>query len=1178
MDAASEDRHEEKWRSWLRPADPSSNFIKARSQRHGHSGNWLLQSDMFNRWQTQPGSFLWLYGMAGCGKTVLSSTILSHLSNDGKDWSKILYFYYDFADVGKQTLEATIRTLLYQLSRLSATSARAIRDAWEKHDCGSRQADPEQLYKLFHAQLAQAGETWLVLDAVDECTTRNGSAIQGLLEWLKQLHCERDNLHLLLTSRPESDIETAIKAWTQQQAMVPIQGDNVSEDIDAYIEGTITHDTRLSRWRERPDVQDKIRTELSTKAGGMFVFTPPYRISSLLADLSRFRWVSCQLDLVAECRDSRKLELVLTRLPKTLYQTYDRMLERIDVDDRELAFRLLRFLIYSPRPLSLDEAADVLIVDTHQDVGVHVEHRLPRPEEITDFCPGLVTIVTWLDYGREYQALQLAHFSVQEYFKSNQMNPDLRHAFSDETSFKCLTRVSLTYILRHDPSRGVGETRKKFPLATFCARYWTTYARRVLDTDERTQKMVMSLFKPAQLYRRWVRLYDPADAGPYERPSESTELLIFYAATTGMKWMVEKLLNLDADVTTPVFKYTASLISAVSRGFKDVAMLLLTKGANPNARLRHPWLVYEQNVLGVAVDKKNLDMLKVLLDNGANVDAKCSRHGNALQTAIRQQEIEMVELLLNSGASGYTPTGYYDHAFDAAFKYPDDGKLLLGKGADTITEKYGIGGNVLANAVFGGCAEIVKALLDNGPHVHAQGPRYDDALFIAASRGDLRIVGLLLDRDADIDACSSELHSPLTIAACCGRTEVVQLLLDRGANIDARRRDEISPLSYAARGGHLEVVKLLLDRGAKVDAYGSNESSPLGEAVLGGHREVVKILLDGGANVNALALNNLKSLYVVREGSPTDISGDDFYARWLGEYDTSMCIAASRGDIDMLLILLEAGAQADCVGNIKRNPAYVAAMSGHAGTAAFLIDRLFSAAGLYDISQMQHAAYLLDRLPETQDLNDLAYQQRDLMGRSILHFAAMNRSARVVSAYIDFCTPMNIADHFGWTPLHWAAYVDNAVAIPLLVHKGANAAERDRRGKTPMDIAVDNACQASLNALSESDPSMSPVADGALQGPKLEGNCNSCAQVCSPCSTTRGDALANRSQGFFHEQNHCVDCSRYDLCYRCYHDVAALHPGHSFVDDFRYKAVDLAWFYYGSDLSFLYDTGSGISI
>jgi hypothetical protein len=255
---------------WLSPPDPSMNHNKALQQRHQDSGLWFLQSDAFVKWRTRRNSFLWLNGIPGCGKTILSSTIIKDL-NSTLPSEPLLYFYFKFDDTGKQTLESMVRSLISQLYYKR-------RDTWNELDSlfsscqdGRRQATCESLCKTLLHMIEQAKEVWLVLDALDECSTRRGPSTEGLLSWIREvLNSEQRNVHLLVTSRPEQDIEVGIMEFAHNDDIVPIQSSLITDDISAYVHTRVTDDKGgLKRWGSEPEVQNEIETRLMEKADGM---------------------------------------------------------------------------------------------------------------------------------------------------------------------------------------------------------------------------------------------------------------------------------------------------------------------------------------------------------------------------------------------------------------------------------------------------------------------------------------------------------------------------------------------------------------------------------------------------------------------------------------------------------------------------------------------------------------------------------------------------------------------------------------------------------------------------------------------------------------------------------------------------------------------------------------------
>ncbi|KAK1531019.1 uncharacterized protein CCOS01_06122 [Colletotrichum costaricense] len=65
-------------RTWLNAPDATFNFTEACSKKHPGTGAWFVNGPEFTRWLEGSNSFLWLKGFAGCGKTVLSSTVIQH--------------------------------------------------------------------------------------------------------------------------------------------------------------------------------------------------------------------------------------------------------------------------------------------------------------------------------------------------------------------------------------------------------------------------------------------------------------------------------------------------------------------------------------------------------------------------------------------------------------------------------------------------------------------------------------------------------------------------------------------------------------------------------------------------------------------------------------------------------------------------------------------------------------------------------------------------------------------------------------------------------------------------------------------------------------------------------------------------------------------------------------------
>jgi Cdc6-like AAA superfamily ATPase len=254
---------------WLSPSDPSTNYNTALQQRQEGTGLWFLQSSTYVQWKTQQNSTLWLYGKPGCGKTILSSTIIGDLKKT-LPLATLLYFYFDFNDSRKQTLESMVRSLISQLYCQSENTPKQLDSLFSSCRDGRCQPTHESLGQVLLQMITLSEGVYIVLDALDECSTRTGSRTEGLLSWIRDLlDSGKKNVHILVTSRPEQDIQSTLKDLVDEENIIPIQSGLISGDIDAYIRTRVREGDGLKRWRKQSNVQEEIETALMQKADGM---------------------------------------------------------------------------------------------------------------------------------------------------------------------------------------------------------------------------------------------------------------------------------------------------------------------------------------------------------------------------------------------------------------------------------------------------------------------------------------------------------------------------------------------------------------------------------------------------------------------------------------------------------------------------------------------------------------------------------------------------------------------------------------------------------------------------------------------------------------------------------------------------------------------------------------------
>ncbi|KAG9853157.1 purine and uridine phosphorylase, partial [Aureobasidium melanogenum] len=878
--------------SWLAPPDHTTNQHEALSQRHEGTGQWFVRSAIFTAFKEGRVPFLWLSGIPGCGKTILSSSIIEDLQHNSSNSSAaILYFYFNFNDNRKQTLDTALRSLLWQLTNHGGSSFREVEKLYESCNGGQNQTSTQSLIRALESVLQATGRVIIVLDALDECTTR-----RELLQWLAETSAKNSSgIQIIATSRKEYDIKDAFAKWLTNDVMLSIQQLEVDQDIQAYVHARIRSDPGLERWRDKPFVQNEIELKLTKKAQGMF------------------RWAKCQLDSLAECLCLRMLHKALNTLPKTLDETYARILEHLPPMYLQDTIRLLQILTWSERPLLIEEAVDYLAVELDSKPGFDEENRLPVPREIMRFCSSLVTVAqvsedtlgysVYMRLGtfetyRSQEEIRLAHYSVKEYLTSGrgQIN-EIGFQLGQATSATYIASAMLTYLLHLQTNVPNHAIIAHCPLAMYSASHWMEFARVANAEDSRLRILIERLLLVPERYAHWISLFNPPKRwiwGDDKKPSFPLPQPLYYASLGGLEYVVNRLLESGADINSEGDEYDNALQAAAARGLESMVNLLLQKGADVNAhrgkastlqvasaeghvRVVQSLLAHGADVnaeggddlghisaLQAACAECHLEVIKLLLENGADVNIRGGARGTALQVASLVGCDKIVQLLLQEGADVNAPgSSGYGEALDAAFgrtwgdcdlhhNREQVVLLLLGKcdGLDVQDKRFA---NVLHNAAGAGFENVVKRLLTTHLDIIAREGRgldidvlsrvYGDALDIAAEEGHVKIVQMLLDRRPEVIAEGEVYGSALAAASYEGHDDVVQMLLDRDADVNIIGGCYGSALQAASRAGHGRIVKMLLQNAINIDVDGTLNSTAFDIALQWGYTDVLETLL-----------------------------------------------------------------------------------------------------------------------------------------------------------------------------------------------------------------------------------------------------------------------------------------------------------------------------------------------
>ena len=258
--------------AWLGASNPTRKYTNALKGRHTGTGSWYLHSEAFNRWIREPSSISWLWGIPGCGKTVLSTTIIERLTDlcSNHQDHALAYFYFAFDDQAFQKVDGMIRSLAAQLCSQCTSIPCCVESLYSKGRSQPIPPTDDELRNMLRQLFDCFNHVFIVLDALDECTERH----ELILALVEIATWQNSKLHLLSTSRKESELEECMKSLTEEADRIAIQGVPVDDDISSYVLGRLRTDRRLNRWH-KSEMEGEIVSTLTSKAHSMYVSSDP---------------------------------------------------------------------------------------------------------------------------------------------------------------------------------------------------------------------------------------------------------------------------------------------------------------------------------------------------------------------------------------------------------------------------------------------------------------------------------------------------------------------------------------------------------------------------------------------------------------------------------------------------------------------------------------------------------------------------------------------------------------------------------------------------------------------------------------------------------------------------------------------------------------------------------------
>ncbi|KAG6825311.1 hypothetical protein H0H92_004099 [Tricholoma furcatifolium] len=402
-------------KDWLKASSYAQDFRAAEEHRYKGTCEWIQRKPQYLDWSTSSSNpFLFLYGILGAGKTVLSSWIINQCQTAPDFNSLVLYHYFNAANNEKSTPESALRSFIDQLYNQYWDANSSLLPRLESYLNATRvkQRHPDfadfwDIFSKCVSDFVQATEPTnprvltIIMDAVDECQKSDRWKFVGrLLTLIKKYP---GNIKLLITGRPTASEES--RSPLHSRDLVPIvhleiTTEDVQHDIQSYVRHTIYNIPRLF-------THETLRNRLSEEIGA------PANHQGM------FLWAYLMCMEVDRQGTTKALHSLLDQLPQGLDAMYARICQTVIERGDSLAVPALQWLVHSPRPLHFLELKEGLRLMFPPDrVSGSMEELLFdewndilwAPQDIVDACGNLVT------YSESGDTLALVHVSAIQFF------------------------------------------------------------------------------------------------------------------------------------------------------------------------------------------------------------------------------------------------------------------------------------------------------------------------------------------------------------------------------------------------------------------------------------------------------------------------------------------------------------------------------------------------------------------------------------------------------------------------------------------------------------------------------------------------------------------------------------------------------------------------------------------
>jgi len=601
---------------------------------------WLSKHSKYLKWFNRQHELLWIKGKPGAEK----STLVRHvLATDERTRHAIVFAFFFFHARGSVLQKSPLdlfRSLLHQilqqvpelLLRFSSIFQKKcetqgkIEEKWHWHE-----RDLENFFKIHVAGAAKTYKMRIYVDALDECEKAAASNLVGFFTRLmNKVAFTNASLSICFSCRHYPDVAL------RNELEVCIENEN-HDDIELYIQNTIENAV------QNKETAEVIRDEVVRRSS------------------ENFQWIVLVLPEVVDLyRNGYPLKIIKRRIqaiPSELKELYQELLKEVLDEDLPHSLRLMQWICFALRPLSLEELRFATIVDAntpYQSISdcQNAEEcgYAKTDEQMKKRIRHLFRDLAEVKQHENIWIAQFIHQSVKNYLIQSELQILDKHSSGNAVGrahFQ-LSRSCIRYIAMKEISNQTRPYGRNlgldFPLLQYAITSWISHAKEVEEKNMSQEDLLVFFYPPAsKLLQLWIHIYQDIHENSLKCPFSNTTLL-HVASRYYLSSVVSAILNLDnveADLKDANDRTPLSWAAAL-RHETIVKLLIERDDVETDSKDR-----YDQTSLSQAAKKGHETIVKLLIErDDVEINSKIYNDRTPLSLAAERGHETIVKLLI----------------------------------------------------------------------------------------------------------------------------------------------------------------------------------------------------------------------------------------------------------------------------------------------------------------------------------------------------------------------------------------------------------------------------------------------------------------------------------------------------------------------------------------------------